>query len=62
MIRFKLLAFAENAKFESTFSPKTLKMIRKNTVMKTMLNFTPHFRQQREVIENVKYLGEFEDF
>ncbi len=45
-----LRAFAENAKFDSAFSPKTLKTIRKRTVAKTALNLTPRFRRQRSAM------------
>ncbi len=37
-------------KFDSAFSPKTLKTIRKRTVTKTALNLTPRFRQQRSAM------------
>jgi hypothetical protein len=36
-----------------TFSPKTLKTIRKRTVTKTMLNFTLRFHQQCSVTQRV---------
>ncbi len=68
-----LRAFAENAKFDSPFSPKTLKMIRKRSYednakfhsafSPTTLCYASRFRRNRGVIENFEYLGEFqEDF
>ncbi len=42
----ELRAFAKNAKFDSAFSLKMLKTIRKRTVAKTALNLTPRFRRQ----------------
>jgi hypothetical protein len=41
--------FAENAKFDSTFSLKALKTILKRAVAKTTLNLTPRFWRQRSV-------------
>jgi hypothetical protein len=60
-------------KFDSAFSPKTLKTIRKRTVTKTTLNLTLRFwrqrsamlrafRRKRGVIENFEYLGKFEEY
>ncbi len=42
----------KNAKFDSTFSPKTLTTIRKCTVTKTILGFTLSFRRQRSVMQH----------
>jgi hypothetical protein len=38
-------------KFDSAFSPKTLKTIRKRTVMKTVLNLTTRFQRQRSAMQ-----------
>ncbi len=42
--------FRQKAKFDSAFSPKTLKTIQKRTVTKTALNLTPCFRRQRSAM------------
>ncbi len=65
----KLRAFAENAKFDSAFSPKTLKTIRKRShedsakfnsaFSATTLSLESRFRRKRGVIKNFEYLGEF---
>jgi hypothetical protein len=66
------LTYAENAKFDSPFSLKTLITIRKthsyednakfhSAFSLTMLSYASRFRRNRGVIENFEYLGEFEE-